>query len=287
MWGMDVVGPSYPPSSKGHKFILAATDYFSKRVEAVALKEVKAENVEHFIRTNLIYRFGVPARMISDNGPSFRSKQIEKMSAKFKIKHHFSTGYNPAANSQAEAFNKVLCKLLKKVVSQNKRHWHEKLLESLWAYRTTTRTPTGMTPYSLVYGGEAVLPLEIQIASLRVAIHEKLTEDEAAKLRLSELDNLEEKRLQALQNLEAYQARISRAFDKRLKRRSFKQGDLVLAVIRPMNVMHRMKGKFEPKWEGPYAIKDVYSNGAYRIISPDGEYCILPINGKFLKRYYA
>ena len=162
--------------------------------------------------------------MISDNGPSFRNKQIEKMCAKFKVRRHFSTGYNPAANGQAEAFNKVLCKLLKKVVSQNKRHWHEKLLESLWAYRTTTRTPTGMTPYSLVYGGEAVLPLEVQIASLRVAIQEKLTEDEAAKLHLRELDNLEEKRLHALQNLEAYQTRMSRAFDKRLKRRSFKQG---------------------------------------------------------------
>jgi hypothetical protein len=87
--------------------------------------------------------------------------------------------------------------------------------------------------------------------------------------------------------LEAYQARVSRAFDKRLKRRSFKQGDLVLAVIRPMNVTHRMQGKFEPKWEGLYVVKDVYSSGAYRIVSPNGEYCPPPVNGKFLKRYYA
>jgi hypothetical protein len=85
----------------------------------------------------------------------------------------------------------------------------------VWAYRTTIRTSTRMTPYSLVYGGEAVLPLEMQIASLRVAIHEKLTDDEAAKLRLNELDNAEEKRLRALQNLEAYQARMTRAFNKR------------------------------------------------------------------------
>ena len=106
-----------PPSSKGHKFILAATDYFSNWAEAVALKEVKAENVENFIRTNLIYRFGVTARIISDIGTSFKNRQIEKMCAKFKIKHHFSMGYNPAANGQAEAFNKVLCKLLKKMVS--------------------------------------------------------------------------------------------------------------------------------------------------------------------------
>lgn len=274
-------------SFKGHKFILAATDYFSKWAEVVALKEVKAENVEDFIRTNLICRFGVPAQIISDNGTSFKNYKIGRMCDKFKIKHHFSTGYNPAANGQAEAFNKVLCKLLKKVVSQNKRHWHEKLLESLWAYRTTTRTPTKMTPYSLVYEGEAVLPLEVQIASLRVVIQEKLNEDDSMKLRLRELDNLEETRLRALQNLEAYQARMSRAFDKRVKRRSFKEGDLILAVIRPMNITHKMQSKFEPKWEGPYIVKDVYSSGAYRIISPDGEYCPPPVNGKILKRYFA
>jgi hypothetical protein len=68
----------------------------------------------------------------------------------------------------------------------------------------------------------------VQITSLRVAIHEKLTDGKAAKLRLNELGNAEEKRLRALQNLEAYQARMTRAFNKRLKRRSFKEGDLVL-----------------------------------------------------------
>lgn len=183
------------------------------------LKEVKAENVENFIRTHLIYRFGIPSRIMSDNGSPFKNALIEKLCAKFKIKHNFSTAYNTAANGQAEAFNKTLCKLLKKVVTKNKRDWHDKLLEALWAYRTTTCTPTGMTPYSLVFGGEAILPIEVQIPSLRVAIHENIAEVEAAKQRL------EGKRLQALQNLEAYQARASRAFDKRLKRRSFKQGD--------------------------------------------------------------
>jgi hypothetical protein len=117
MWGMDVVGPIYPPSSKGHRFILAATDYFSKWSEVVVLKEVKAENVEDFIRNNLIYRFGVPSQIISDNGTSFKNKQLEKLFSKFKIKHHFSTAYNASTNGQAEAFNKVLCKLLKKLVS--------------------------------------------------------------------------------------------------------------------------------------------------------------------------
>jgi hypothetical protein len=65
---MDIVGPILAPSSKGHRFIIATTDYFSKWSEVVTLKEVKAENVEDFIRKNLIYRFGVPSQIISDNG---------------------------------------------------------------------------------------------------------------------------------------------------------------------------------------------------------------------------
>jgi hypothetical protein len=151
MWGMDVVGPIHPPSSKGHRFLLAATDYFSKWYEVVALKEVKAENIEDFIRNNLIHRFAVPSQIISDNGTSFKNKHLEKLFTKFKIKHHFSTSYNPSANGQAEAFNKVLCKLLTKVVSQNKKQRHEKLLNAVWGYMTTTCTSTGMTPYSSIW----------------------------------------------------------------------------------------------------------------------------------------
>ncbi|KAL0455852.1 UNVERIFIED_CONTAM: Retrovirus-related Pol polyprotein from transposon opus [Sesamum latifolium] len=59
-WGLDVVGPT-TKSSGGHLYILATTDYFSKWAEAVPLKEVKKENVTDFIRTNIIYRYGVPS----------------------------------------------------------------------------------------------------------------------------------------------------------------------------------------------------------------------------------
>jgi len=60
MWGMDVVGPISPPSSKGHRFILAITDYFSKWAEAIPLKKVKSSDVIKFIKHHIIYRFGVP-----------------------------------------------------------------------------------------------------------------------------------------------------------------------------------------------------------------------------------
>ena len=86
------------------------------------------------------------------------------------------------------------------------------------------------TLYSLVYGVEAVLPLERQIPSLQIAIQEGLTNEENARLRLKELEALDEKRLEAQQRLECYQARLSRAFNKRVQPRSFQVGDLVLVM---------------------------------------------------------
>ncbi|KAL0439550.1 UNVERIFIED_CONTAM: hypothetical protein Slati_2438000 [Sesamum latifolium] len=188
-WGLNVVGPM-TKSSEGHMYILAATDYFCKWAEAVPLKQVKKENVANFIRTNIIYRYGVP------------SKEIPQC-------------VNVVANDLAEAFNKTLCSLLKKVVAKSKRDWHERIGEALWAYRTTVRMPTQSTPCALIYGVEAVLPLEQQIPSLRIAIQEGLTEEENAQIRLKELEALDEKRLEAQQRLECYQARLSSAFNKK------------------------------------------------------------------------
>ncbi|XP_062114336.1 uncharacterized protein LOC133825400 [Humulus lupulus] len=144
--------------------------YFSKWAEAIPLKEVRAEDVADFIRT----------------------QAIVKLMDKYKFKHSFSASYNPSSNGQAEAFNKVLCKIMKKTVTKNKRDWHKRLPEALWAYRTTIRTGTGCTPYNLVFGSEAVLPLEVQIPSLRIST-QLTTPDENVQVRLAELEALDEK----------------------------------------------------------------------------------------------
>ncbi|KAM1981775.1 hypothetical protein ACFX15_038227 [Malus domestica] len=284
-WGLDVVGPIAPKSSTGEAYILAATDYFSKWAEAVPLKEVKKETVVCFIKGHIIHRYGVPRYIVTDNGKQFSNRLMDELCEKYKFKQRKSSMYHAPANGLAEAFNKTLCNLLKKVIGRTKKDWHERIGEALWAYRTTYRTPTQATPYSLVYGVEAVLPLESQIPSLRMAIQEGLTDEENAKLRLQELEALDEKRLEAQQHLECYQARLSKAFNKKVLPRSFQMGDLVLSLRRPIITTHKTKSKFTSKWDGPYVVQEVYTNGAYLIMAEDG-LKIGPINGRFLKRYY-
>jgi len=105
-------------------------------------------------------------------------------------------------------------------------------------------------------------------------------------LRLQELEGLDDKLLQAQQQIELYQARIFRAFNKKVREQIFKKGDLILAVKRPMVMTHKTKRKFQPKWERPFIVESAYSNGAYRLITSDNDTLIMPINDRFLKKYY-
>ncbi|KAG9450570.1 hypothetical protein H6P81_010535 [Aristolochia fimbriata] len=107
-WGMDIIGPITPKSSANHQYILAATDYFSKWAEATAYKEVKAATVVDFIRTQIVYQYGVPRYIKTDNDTPFRNKTMDNFCEKFGIQQRTSTMYNPAANGLAEAFNKTL-----------------------------------------------------------------------------------------------------------------------------------------------------------------------------------
>jgi len=107
--------------------------------------------------------------------------------------------------------------------------------------------PTQSTPYALVYRVEAVLLLEIQILSLHIAIQEGLSEDENHQLRSAKLEALKEKRLQAQQKLECYQAHLAGAFNNKVQSRSLQVGNQVLALKRPIIMTHKTGRKFALK----------------------------------------
>jgi Integrase zinc binding domain len=104
--------------------------------------------------------------------------------------------------------------------------------------------------------------------------------------RLDKLDAMDEKRLMAQQNLEIYQAKMARAYDKMARVRAFQQGELVLVLKRPIIGRH-IGPIFFPNWEGPYVIEKVYGGGAYQLIDHEGERPMPPINGRYLKKYYT
>ncbi|MBE2321235.1 transposase family protein, partial [Solirubrobacter sp. CPCC 204708] len=281
-WGIDIIGKVTPATSNGHEYILVAIDYFTKWVEAASYKTLNAKQVARFIQNNIICRYGVPHEFISDNGQHFR-KETEALLQKYDIRHHRSSPYRPQTNGAVEAANKNLKSILKKT-TESYNDWHDKLPLALWGYRTSIRSSTGATPFSLVYGMEAVLPIELEVPSLRVVMESQLAEVEWVKNRYEELALIDERRLRALYHIQGYQRRITKAFGKKVKNRGLKKGDLVLKEIRAP--IHDPRGKFKPTWVGPYIIKEILPGGAVKISDIDGNEFSQPTNLDQLKKYH-
>ena len=102
-----------------------------------------------------------------DQGSSFISKEVWEFVESYKIKILNSSPYYAQANGQAEFSNKILIKLIKKKIEENPRRWHEVLSEALWAHRISRHDTTKVTPFQLVYGQEAVLPVEVNLDAYR------------------------------------------------------------------------------------------------------------------------
>ena len=167
MWGIDMIRAIELKASNGHRFILVAIDYFTKWVEAASYASVTRSVVIRFIQKEIIYWYGLPRKIITNNATNLNSKMMKEMCEDLKIQHHNSMPYKPKMNGAVEAANKNIKKIVQKMTVSYK-DWHEMLPFALHGYQTSMHTSTGATPFSLVYGMEVVLPFEVKVLSLRI-----------------------------------------------------------------------------------------------------------------------
>jgi len=210
------------------KFLLDATVYFTKWIEAVLLSEVTGQQILKFLWQNIVCRFRLPRTVLPDNGTNFASKNGANFCSKYKITHRFSTPYYPQGNGQVEISNHTILDSLCKSLGKAKSKWVEKLPGVLWAYQTTKRILTGETPFSLSYEMEAIISVDICMPTLRT---EEIEWDQnAAQLRLAQ-DQSEERRQQAQIRIGAYQQQIRASHHRNVKPCKFQVGDLVLKHV--------------------------------------------------------
>jgi len=187
-------------------------------------------------------------------------------------------------NGAVEVANKNIKKIIQKMVVTYK-DWHEMLSFALHAYHTTIKTSTGTTQYSLIYGMEAVMPLEVQIPSLRVLMDSELKEAEGAKVRFEQLNLISEKRIVAFCHHQLYQKRMAKAYNKKVRPRVFQKKDLVLKKL--LSLPGEDHIKWAPNYKGPYKVKKAFSGGALKLSRMDGEDLARPVNSDSVKRYYV
>ena len=207
--------------------MLVATYYFTKWTEGVPLKNMTHKEVIKFITEHIIHRFGIPQTLTTDQGTSFVSKEVREFAELYKIKLLNSSPYYAQANGQAESSNKTLIKLIKKKIEENPRRWHEVLSEALWAHRISRHGATKVTPFELVYGQEAVLPVEVNLDAYRLAKQNDLSAVVYHDLMMDNIDEVTDVRLKALKEIEKDKARVAKAYNKKVRSKSFQVGELV------------------------------------------------------------
>lgn len=281
-----MIGAIHPPSSGRHKWIITTIKYFTKWVEAALLVDSTGKKISSFILNHIICRFGIPHVVLTYNALYFNNQLIDELCEKFFIIHHSSSIYYPQGNDQVEATNKTIINILKRTVNNIGRDYHLQLNLSLWTYKTSVRTPAGTTPFFLVYGCEAILPLEVEIPSLRVTLRDILSDEDYRVACLEKLELLEEHQCVAHEYIKVYQNRLSRYYNKKVKPRVFQVGDLVLWENPKNRAAREKKGKWEANWIGPYIIIESFGTGTYRLLDCDGTDIAEPINSIHLKRFY-
>jgi hypothetical protein len=138
------------------------------------------------------------------------------------------------------------------MIGIHKKSWHTMLFLALWTYRTSVKSTTGFTPFWLVYGVEAILPIEREIPSLKLVV-ELLPNTSTEEERLLYLMRLDKTRCDATLVIEAQKKRVKAQYDKHVKPRIFSEGDLVLLYEQDRDMLG--DGKFEAMWRGPYVIR--------------------------------
>ena len=208
-----ILGPL--PIGRGQcKFINVVVDYFTKWAEAEPLATITEHKVRNFVWHSIICRFGIPRSLVSDNGKQFDNPKFIDFYVELRIKNYYSSLTHPQSNGQAEVTIRTLKVALKTKLEDLKEKWVEYLPEVLWAYRTTCKSATQETLFTLAFGTEVVDPVKVGLKSPRIELANIEHNEEVLRLNL---DLLEEKREQVLKHMEDYHRKTTRYYDQRFK----------------------------------------------------------------------
>jgi hypothetical protein len=169
-WGLDLVGP-FKKAKGGFTHIFIVVDKFTKWIKAKLAASITSAEAVEFIR-EIMYRFGVPNNIITNNGTQFTAREFEDFCADSGIKINHALVSHLQSNGQVEHSNDMILQGLKSRIFDRlkpyTRKWVKELPLVLWALRTTSSWTMGHTPFSLIYESDAMLPIEVEHKSFCV-----------------------------------------------------------------------------------------------------------------------
>eukprot|EP00794_Sanderia_malayensis_P021278 gene21278-biopygen16313 len=240
-WALDYMGP-IQETANGNKHILVVMDHFTKWCEAFATKDQKSSTVAKLLVSKLFSRFGPPTVIHSDQGRNFDSNLMHEVYNIMGLKKTRTTAYHPQCDGLVERQNRTLQDIICNFVSEHSLDWDEWIDQAVFAYNTGVHESTGISPYEMVFGRPARMPIEVELG---VPLRNPSSQsDYSQSLRKA----IQIANQAARKSLVAARNRQSTEYNKsHLDWKPLQPGQAVW-LARPK------KWKFGKKWIGPYTI---------------------------------
>ena len=171
------------------------------------------------------------------------------------------------------------------MLEQNKRAWDSHLKYALWADRISTKRSINTSPFQLTYGTDVIFPIHLGVPVMKL-LQQEDGEETPMQRRINQMIEVHQLRDQVSTWNQEYQEKMKATFDRNAKARDLQVGDLVLKWDAPRHKKGQ-HGKFDNMWMGPFQIVLVIENNTYQLATPDGEEFGVPVNGRFLKKFFV
>ena len=161
---MDFHGPITPTSRYGNRYIISLTDILSKFTITKAVRDCTATTAAKFLTNDVVLKYGTPTCIITHNGTHFTVQLMNNILHQLGVNHIYTTVYHPQANGQIERFNATMDSKIAALCNDRRTNWDEVLPYVTFNYNTTIQATTKQTPFEMMHGRSAVLPLDQQEA---------------------------------------------------------------------------------------------------------------------------
>ena len=271
---IDLIGPMFPSTDRGHRYILTLVDYATRYPEATPLKNIETETVAEALVT-MFSRIGVPQEVLSDQGSQFLSGIMKEVSRLLSIRQLITSPYHPQCNGLVERFNGTLKEMIKRMCAEKPRDWDRYVAPLLFAYREVPQESLAFSPFELIYGRTVRGPMQI----LKELWSKEIPSDETKTTYQYVLDlknRLQDTCQIAHENLRKAQNTQKKYFDCKAKDRQFEIGDKVLLLLPTAN------SKLLLQWKGPFEVLQRNGND-YQIQLADRK---STVHVNMLKKYF-
>eukprot|EP00731_Ephydatia_muelleri_P021198 Em0013g925a len=255
---VDIMGP-LPETEDGCKYVLVASDCFTRWVEVYGIPNQEATTVAKKLVDEMFCRFSPPEQLHSDQGRQFESELVKEICVLLQIRKTHTTPYHPQCNGMVERFNRTLLDMLATTIDNHQADWQHHIRKLCLAYNSSIHSTTGFSPFFLMFGRQVKLPIDLMYGTNRTG------PDTAAGFAQKLKEGLQEAYKLVREKCQAEHKRQKALYDERVHGKPFSPGDLVW--LHSPAVPRGRSRKLHHPWKGPLKVVERLGESNYKIKS--------------------